>query len=194
MWGSRIKLQWVEKRLIISTDILVQNIHLPCPDHVVCPCIGIDILFTPSTRWSYFWRLLCHLVVVLLVVFLFQTPPMSKPLSLWLALSPYPTSWTATKTWECWQLQSLISNQQKSLIIFWFTQIVSILHKNLSSSDSMKFYSLSLLSGFFQVQFSKNNHKTPNPFGIGVFYSKLPNDFNYKLMIPLFLLSFFSPK
>ncbi len=194
MWGSRIKLQWLEKRLIIGTDILVQNIHLPCPDHVVCPCVGIDILFTPSTRWSYFWRLLCHLVVVLLVFFLFQTPPMSKPLSLWLVLSPYPTSWTATKTRECWQLQSLISNQQKSLIIFWLTQIVSILHKNLSSSDSMKFYSLSLLSGFFQVQFSKNNHKTPNPFGIGLFYSKLPNDFNYKLMIPLFLLSFFSPK
>jgi len=31
------------------------------------------------------------LVVVLVVVLLFQTPPMSKPLSLWLALSPYPT-------------------------------------------------------------------------------------------------------
>jgi len=87
MWGSRIKLQWLEKRLIIGTDILVQNIHLPCPDHVVCPCVGIDILFTPSTRWSYFWRLLCHLVVVLLVFFLFQTPPMSKPLSLLLALT-----------------------------------------------------------------------------------------------------------
>jgi len=69
-----------------------------------------------------------------------------------------------------------------------------------TSQKSFKFrfneilLSLSLLSGFFQVQFSKNNHKTPNPFGIGVFYSKLPNDFNYKLMIPLFLLSFFSPK
>jgi hypothetical protein len=65
----------------------------------------------------------------------------------------------------------------------------------------MKFYSLSLslslsLSPFrvFSSAISKNNHKTPNPFGIGLFYSKLPNDFNYKLMIPLFLLSFFSPK
>jgi hypothetical protein len=63
----------------------------------------------------------------------------------------------------------------------------------------MKFYSLSLslsLSPFrvFSSAISKNNHKTPNPFGIVLFYSKLPNDFNYKLMIPLFLLSFFSPK
>jgi len=57
----------------------------------------------------------------------------------------------------------------------------------------MKFYSLSPFRVFSNA-ISKNNHKTPNPFGIGLFYSKLPNDFNYKLMIPLFLLSFFSPK
>jgi hypothetical protein len=57
----------------------------------------------------------------------------------------------------------------------------------------MKFYSLSPFRVFSNA-ISKNNHKTPNPFGIELFYSKLPNDFNYKLMIPLFLLSFFSPK
>jgi hypothetical protein len=70
-----------------------------------------------------------------------------------------------------------------------------------TSQKSFKFrfneISLSLsLSPFkvFSIAISKNSHKTLNPFGIGLFYSKFPNDCKYKLMSPLFLLSFFSPK
>jgi hypothetical protein len=149
-------------------------------------------LFTPSTRWSYFWLLLCHLVVVVVVVFLFQTPPMSKPFSLWLALSPYPTSWTATKTRQCWQLQSLISNQQTSLIIFWFTHCFNTSQKSFKFRVNEILLSLSFW-GFFQVKFQETIKKLQIHLVLGFFIPSFQ-------MISItswwshYFLSFFSPK